>query len=168
MEEDQAVEHQLYLSMGQRLFDATAAFEHAMLKPLFLLNGGAAVVFLAFIGQVWPQLVSTDQLDPNVLSGLTTPLAIWSAGLAFGAIAVFAGYYSQQSFSEQFGGERREEKFRREGNDTLASTHAKTAKFWGTIGTWTRRVGYLFILASLAAFVVGAREAIEAIVQPIG
>ncbi len=38
------------LSHTRDLQKSTAAFEHAALKPLFLLNGGALVVMMAFLG----------------------------------------------------------------------------------------------------------------------
>ena len=38
------------LSSRRQLREAAARFEHAALKPLFLLNGGGLIVVLAFLG----------------------------------------------------------------------------------------------------------------------
>ncbi len=44
------------LSAGIELQRATAAFEHAAIKPLYLLNGGAAVAMLALYGSIAAKL----------------------------------------------------------------------------------------------------------------
>jgi hypothetical protein len=57
---------------------ATAAFEHATLRPLFILNGGALVAYLALLG--------AGRIDFPI--GRLAVLA-WAIGLIAAAVAAF-------------------------------------------------------------------------------
>lgn len=71
---------------------ASATFEHAVLSPLFLLNGGAAAAFLALLGTN----TGSQILDP----GLAVAAAMtWALGLVAGALAARYGSLAQTEFT---------------------------------------------------------------------
>ena len=82
------------------MFRAVAALEHAALRPLLLLNGGAAVALLAFLGSIWSASKGTEFAKAKVL---TTAAAVAGSmnyfiwGLAFAVLAYFAAYMSQHT-----------------------------------------------------------------------
>jgi hypothetical protein len=69
---------------------ATAAFEHAVLKPLFLLNGGALIATLTLYGAL-----RGDRF--NFLALLLAILG-WVVGLCMAAASAFFAAYSQFAF----------------------------------------------------------------------
>jgi len=74
---------------------ATAAFEHATLSPLFLLNGGATVAFLTLLGAA---ATRDSTLDINPWLSALAALA-WSSGLLASTWAARTGYGAQREFS---------------------------------------------------------------------
>lgn len=74
---------------------ATAAFEHAVVAPLFLLNGGAAVAFLTLLGAA-SAANSTLTVDANWSKWA---IAMWAGGLFTATWAVGFGYYAQRDFT---------------------------------------------------------------------
>ena len=115
-----------------KLLDATVAFEHAALRPPYILNGGAAVYVLAFAAQ----------LELKIVGDLVWPLALWVAGLVLASGATGAGYVSQFQFLK-------EERRKAEGETAKAEGHGKR-------GVWSRRVAYCCAGASIFVFAVGA------------
>ncbi len=115
-----------------------AAFEHAALKPLYLLNGGGAVALLAFIGQIW----SRESADQLTISGIAVAISFYIFGLIFAAVATLAGYAQQQFFFKASGG---------------------TGKRAYTLAGHTARlIAWLMGLASLASFAAGSFRAVSA------
>ena len=112
---DKHVEDEAWVQARIELFRAVVAHEHAALRPLFLLNGGAAVAALAFIGQVWPSDVS----------GLIVAMVIWSVGLFAAGLAAGLAYVSQNAFYRE-SGHRQSAKKAAEDNDM-----AKESDEWG-------------------------------------
>jgi hypothetical protein len=82
-------EHELELNR------ATAAYEHAIVSPLFLLNGGAVVAFLTLLGTATKK-ESTLSMDIAVA---TLAVFVWALSLLVAAAEVRAGYESQQRFT---------------------------------------------------------------------
>jgi hypothetical protein len=74
---------------------ATAAYEHAIVSPLFLLNGGAVVAFLTLLGTATKK-ESTLSMDIAVA---TLAVFVWALSLLVAAAGVRAGYESQQRFT---------------------------------------------------------------------
>jgi hypothetical protein len=75
------------------LAKATAAFEHAAIKPLFLLNGGALVAFMTFLGAL------NQAREPRIHFGerwAVAALFVWAAGLTYAAVATYYGYRAQE------------------------------------------------------------------------
>ncbi len=75
------------------LVRATNAFEHAAIKPPFILNGGALVVVLALLGAIWKDTGNFAEKNLVVYA-----LACWGFGLFFAACAAALGYQSQFAF----------------------------------------------------------------------
>lgn len=78
------------------LNQATAAFEHAAIAPLLLINGGGAVAYLTLLG------ASADKEASLPISVIWAvgAIAAWSAGLVVGAGAARLGLLRQQAFSK--------------------------------------------------------------------
>lgn len=71
---------------------ATAAFEHAVLAPLYLLNGGAVVAFLTLLGAA---SASDSRLDIET-GWAVAAMTSWALGLLAAALATWFGYRAQQ------------------------------------------------------------------------
>ncbi len=80
---------------SMELLRATVAFEHAALRPSFLLNGGALVVFLALFGAIKTARFPVAGFDEAFA---LQAMATWGFGLIVAAAANIFGYYSQFSF----------------------------------------------------------------------
>jgi hypothetical protein len=85
-------EHELMLN------EATSRFEHAMLAPLAILNGGAAVAFLTLMGAMLGK-ESGRKPDLNWALGAA---AAWVAGLLAAAVAVRCGAGRQRAVSIEY------------------------------------------------------------------
>jgi hypothetical protein len=74
---------------------ATAAFEHAIVSALFLLNGGAVVAFLTLLGAA-----SANESNLHVELDLAIcALSSWAVALVGAAAGAYLGYRSQQEFT---------------------------------------------------------------------
>ncbi len=87
-------------SLEYEMIRATAAFEHAAVRPLFLLNGGALVAYLALYGAL-----SREPAVP--LHKLLAIFAMggWIFGLVFATLCAFAAARSQFAFRKVRGGQ---------------------------------------------------------------
>jgi len=74
-------------------FQATVQSGQAALKSAFLINGGAAIALLAFIGNVW------TKTQANV-NGLGFPLLLYVFGVLFPAVASGLTYLSQYQYGK--------------------------------------------------------------------
>ncbi|KQO98482.1 hypothetical protein [Leifsonia sp. Leaf264] len=91
---------ELAVYQGQRAHElelnrATSAFEHALLSPLFILNGGGAVAFLTLLGATSSK-DSSLQISP---SSAAWAVGLWATGLFVAAVGVLFAYLSQRSLS---------------------------------------------------------------------
>jgi len=68
------------------------------LKSALLINAGAAVALLAFVGKVW----STDPTEPD-LKSLATALLHYVSGVLSAAVAAGTTYFSQAGYGGEFG-----------------------------------------------------------------
>ncbi|MCH7501417.1 MAG: hypothetical protein IH886_15700 [Nitrospinae bacterium] len=84
--EDLKAHHQLTLE----LIKTELQLGHTALKTSILINGGAAVALLAFIGQVWNKKDSIINIQ-----GITEPLTCFVYGVFCAGIAFGFGYISQ-------------------------------------------------------------------------
>lgn len=68
------------------------------LKSSLLINGGAAVALLAFIGGLWPKVESQ-----SIIEALATSLAHFVFGVLSAAVATGFTYFSQAGYGNEFG-----------------------------------------------------------------
>lgn len=83
----------------RELNKATAVFEHSMLAPLTLLNGGAIVALTTVLG------AASLDLDVRVV---LASIGLWSAGLFAVVVATYSGYRAQQWFARAERGRRQD------------------------------------------------------------
>src|SRR5512143_171398 len=76
---------------------ATAQFEHAAMRPLYLLNGGALIATLTYLGHA----LGSDKPEPTRWAILTA-LALWLSGLLFAGLTAQFGYNSQWNFLKAY------------------------------------------------------------------
>ena len=119
----------------EELARLTGAFEHAAIRPLYLLNGGALIAVLAFAGN-----------SPGIAPQVVDAMLFWVAGLALATLTTFAGYFSQHSFYKAYQG--------------LENGKRIYNVVWTDRGFGTRYAAFVFGFLSLVQFVLGAREAI--------
>lgn len=92
---DSAIELERYKTAETHIVElmkATMAFEHAALKPLPILNGGAILATLTFAGHAKKGLIDFDLLKAAFVS--------WEIGLLAAVLAIFFGYLCQSRFLE--------------------------------------------------------------------
>lgn len=77
---------------------ATITTGQSALKSALLINGGAAVALLAFIGSVWSS-PNTEKALPEI----SAALLLYVFGVLSAAVAAGATYFSQAGFGHEFG-----------------------------------------------------------------
>ena len=138
------------------IFRATVAFEHAALKPPLLLNGGALVGVLTFLGNAWTPLSQAGTVEFAVIKWLMlVAMVLWANGLFFAAWATVSGYKSQSAFLEEFRRNRDVADGRRDPPD-----HMHLAAELGQEGVEERVEWKWGINISLICFGVGALLAV--------
>ena len=96
LEKERVSQSQKHLhNRSLELIRAVAAFEHAALRPPFLLNGGALIVYMALFGAL--RSIANAQID---ISKAKQAMWAWVVGLLFASAAIALGYYSQRSFDK--------------------------------------------------------------------
>jgi len=71
------------------MLKATMEYGGAAIKSSLLINGGAAIALLAFIGKIWGPESKADIQD------LSCSLIFFVMGVAFSAMAMAAAYFTQ-------------------------------------------------------------------------
>lgn len=82
--------------MGRAVQSSSFAGENA-LRSVILINGGAAVALLAFIGSIWVESVKNKDIDINKL---LISMAIFVAGTLFGGLAMSWHYLEHNASVE--------------------------------------------------------------------
>lgn len=93
------IEH--YRSVNEfnmEMLRATITTGQSALKSAMLINGGAAVAVLAFLGNAW-----TKEIPRHVLTGAAYGLSLFVWGVLSAATAVGFTYLSQAGFGDEFG-----------------------------------------------------------------
>ena len=80
---------------AQQLFDvemfrSVIGYGQAALKSAILINGGAAVALLAFIGNIWAKGVR-----PDVADSLTNGIVLFASGVLAAAVGTGGSYFTQ-------------------------------------------------------------------------
>lgn len=146
------------------LLRATNAFEHAALRPPFLMNGGAVVVYLALYGTI----ITSE--SAAVRDSISTPLAIaamviWIVGLIAGASAVAFGYYHQFNFRKESSARVRCAWAEDDGQPDEADAHHAAAEEHGNKAVRQRRCAECSWALGIGCFVFGVVLAILSILQ---
>lgn len=121
------------------LQQATSAFEHAALKPPFLLNGGALIVALPFLGAVAAS--SDERFSIENVDLVWWAIGVWAFGLTLAAIATALGFAHQLNFYS-------------EGTKMLAGEKDEADAFAKTATTY-RKWAYGCWIFSLFSFLAG-------------
>ena len=98
LSEDQNLNLEVYKATHSHELElnrATATFEHAVLSPLYLLNGGAAVAFLTLLGAASGE---GARLKISIVWAAVAAFA-WTVGLLLATFATYSGYKGQRGFS---------------------------------------------------------------------
>ncbi|MEK7303995.1 MAG: hypothetical protein AAB174_02985 [Pseudomonadota bacterium] len=144
------------------LVRATNMFEHAALKPPFILNGGALVVVMALLGAIWK-----DHGQFAERSLLVYALACWVIGLFFAAIAAASGYQSQFSFLKSRHRELDAEHAKDKGDKNEVRRNLSDKKIEGERGenwrVWAKVCAGLSLLLFLAGVTIGVTALLKSI-----
>jgi len=92
VEQNKAVE-----AFNIEMFRSVLATGQSALKNAMLINGGAGVALLAFIGHVWEKA-----LTPASVRGLTWSLVLFMAGVLASAMAAGTTYLSQAFYANDW------------------------------------------------------------------
>lgn len=76
------------------MFKSVMQTGQTALRTSFLINAGAAIALLAFIGNIWNKAQSS-----NVIKALANSLCIFSIGVLFVAIATGTTYLTQNAYA---------------------------------------------------------------------
>ena len=93
---NQLEQHRIQTEAWVASVNATVTFAGAAIKGLLLINGGAAVAILAFLGH----LAATPGTSPTQFETLGTALLAFGWGALAGAMTAGAAYLSQICFGE--------------------------------------------------------------------
>lgn len=80
------------------LFKATISTAQTALKTALLVNGGAAIAMLAFMGNIFSKVDRSAVIQMGLLHRLTPALICFTVGVALGASATATTYLAQSSF----------------------------------------------------------------------
>jgi hypothetical protein len=142
------------------LLKAKAAFEHAALRPLLLLNGGALIVYLALFGG----LRSTDPSLIDLPFSIAAMVA-WVVGWILSFSAIACAYYSQKAFEKAQ--RRRIEALDAEiaGDERLAGNREALRFADDKRGHRFRKWATFLVVISLFVFVIGVGLAMFAVMD---
>lgn len=145
--------HDMVTDYGNRVNGAVAETSHNTLRALIIINGGAAITVLAFIGQI----VSSDKLKVSAtLADVTTPIIWFAIGVALAVVGSGAAYFTNYSLAVR----------------TSAMTHhydrpyirpTKKSKYWQIGAIVFQIIAVLAASASLGFFVYGMFEVQKAV-----
>jgi len=139
---------------------ATATFEHALLRPLFILNGGALVAYLALFGALNR---STDTLASLDFSWGQFAVYLWLAGLLVATLAAYLGAQSQFEFRKQRGREADHAEIERGIRSGSALDMATEGAKRGAQAVCARRAAIAAGLLSILLFMAGFWPAFQSI-----
>ena len=79
------------------MFRSIITYGSAALKSAILINGGAAVALLAFIGNIW-----TKEISQIAVNSLTNSILYFSFGVLVAAVGAAGSYFTQYCYGEKF------------------------------------------------------------------
>lgn len=120
------------------------------MRTLILVNGGAAVAMLAFIGS----LVGDNSLtSSNDIAELTTPLLWFGWGVGMAAFTMFFAYFTNYATAE---------------HATVVDTDDAQSKRYGILKVAMHVAAMLSAFSSLALFILGMYRVTGAIIEVFG
>lgn len=133
------------------MIKATVAFEHAALRPPFLLNGGALVVYLALYGA----LSRGDSASSFDRCYVYWAMSLWIVGLVVATIATGAGFWSQFSFRRHRGQQIKEAEARDQNNPSDADKRKTESERYARYGEISRKAAFVCVIFSVILFISG-------------
>jgi hypothetical protein len=85
------------LTWGTEMFKSVIAASQVALKSAILINGGASVALLAFIGNLWSKGISN-----SVMLSLSRVMCIFVLGVFAGALACGSMYLTQYCYEREW------------------------------------------------------------------
>lgn len=82
-------ENQANLTIWAEQFKAVISAGENVLRSVILINGGAAIALLAFIGNIWNKSIKNNDTD---ITKLLISMAIFVIGTFFGGLAMSSHY----------------------------------------------------------------------------
>jgi hypothetical protein len=146
---------------------ATLLYEHESLKILSYLNGGAAFVYVGFLGTTFKQDVKLT------FCAHALPVGLWALGLLATAMALWLMYESQVKFTQAYHARRRAEEKRQFGDIEIykdvsnpcisAAGYDSEGAANARLGTRFKRFAKFFSLIAVVLFSLGLLAALKAV-----
>ena len=148
-------------ALEYEMIRATTAFEHAALRPLFILNGGALVVYLGLFGALRKNEAMPDAIIDFSVGKFA--VGIWIAALLLATIAAILGALSQFAFRKLRGQEIVQAEIELGLYTGLASEAAQASGKYGAQAVCYRQTAVVVGVFSLALFMAGFWPAFQSI-----
>ena len=139
---------------------ATAAFEHAAMRPLFYLNGGALVVYLGLFGALQRNDGAQAAMDFSVGK---FAVCLWLLGLLFATFTAFLGVRSQFAFRKLRGQEIVQAEIELGLHTGSPSEAAQDIGGYGGRAVCSRRAAVVMGVVSIVLFMAGFWPAFHSI-----
>ena len=146
-------------SLEYEMIRATAAFEHAALRPMFILNGGALGIYLALYGTLAGKTPPAIDFSVGKFA-----VGFWIAGLLLAWLTAYSGARSQFAFRKIRGREVAQAELALGLRDGSAAELAKAREEYGKEANRFRWGAILLGVTSIALFISGFLTALASIV----
>ncbi len=149
--------HDAELEFGINTNEAAIDAANLALRALLIINGGAAIALLAFIGNLVPALQGEYATLPKIIPAFT-PLMWFAFGVAGTAIAMFFAYFTNYSYAIAS-----VDRIRNYEHPYIHETQkSQTLVTLGTVFQW---FAIILSLAALIFFMIGVVEVNELIMH---
>ena len=166
-EASEFIAHQVKISLAeyqintQRMLEETRAGNEAgteAIKAVTLINGGAAVAVLAFVGHL-----ASVHATPATITNFVRPLDLFVWGVFAGAVASGVVYVTHVCYFKALDHEFAAKTARDNSNQKLAATEDQTSTRWNRAGNRVANpIAFIVGLASLVCFAIGCYQAYHA------
>ena len=149
-----------YAADVQRTLESVRAANESgseAIKAATLINGGAAVAMLAFVGHL-----ASIQAVATVIMGFAKPLRLFVVGTLLGVVASGLTYLAQSFFTASLVRDLKSKEAKREDQESLATRHDAASVTWRRIGQVTNFTAVLTVVAALVCFSLGCYVAYQA------
>ena len=136
--------HQLQSERSSMLLSAALENANLAIKSTMLINGGAAIAILAFIGQ----MNDNEDKELELVISLTRSLILFAIGAGFSTAAIIFGYFSNYSYFES--------------SQYMSASHEYpylqtnvSSKKWRKIAISFHTIGIFCVITSISLFIYG-------------